>query len=219
MLYTWRMTRPLAPLVLAAAFAAPAAAEPHLIVRLIADEHVIAPGDSVHWQVWAELFDPADEIAATVDEIEFNLTFGGVPSLSITNNHFAPAFYNLILDDYADDGAVSGDTITGARGLNSTFIPLANPGGADASNPVFIYSFTMVHDGNGGGELYTPSIDILFMTGAYPGTPFPTTINYLGLGGATDVPFSVEADTVYNVPAPATALALVGLIATRRRSR
>ncbi len=210
----------LALALVAGCMTARAAAEPHLVLRLNADRTVIAPGESVHWELWAELYEPAEEIAATVSDISFNLTFGGVHSLSITDNHFAPAFYNVILDDYANDGIVSGDTITGAQGFNTAFIPLMNPGGADSSNPVFIYGFTMVHDGFGGGEYYTPSIDIMHAIGEYVGFPFAAPFDYLGIDGVLDVPYSVEADTVYNVPSPATgALALISLAAIRRRSR
>ena len=88
-----------------------AAAEPHLVLRLIADEHIIQPGESVHWQLWAELYEPQDEILATVSNIAFSLTFGGVPSLSITDNDFSTAFDSTFFGP-ADDGTVSFDTIS-----------------------------------------------------------------------------------------------------------
>lgn len=209
------MTRSLAALVLAAALAVPAAAEPHLVLRLIADEQVIAPGDSVNWQIWAELFEPEQNIFATVAALDFSLTFGGHPSLSIVANEFAPAFDSPLLGP-ADDGTVVGDSITGASGFQA-LPPLTNPGGPDSSNPLFIYSFIMVHNGDGGGEMYSPIMSISLMTGAYD-APFPIPFDYTDAGGP-GVPFTIIADTVYNVPAPATALALLGLIATRRRSR
>lgn len=206
-------------LALAAAFiAAPAAAEPHLVLRLIADEHVIQPGESVHWQLWAELYEPQDEILATVSDIAFSLTFGGVPSLSITDNEFTPAFDSVFFGP-ANDGTVINDTITSASGMN-TLPPLQNPGGPDSSNPLLIYSFTMVHDGFGGGEMYTPDLSIEGqMTGAYVGNAFPITFFYTRIDGAM-VQYTIEADTVYNIPAPATGtLALLSLAAIRRRSR
>ncbi len=207
-------------LALAAAFiAAPAAAEPHLVLRLIADEHVIQPGESVHWQLWAELFEPDGEILATVAEIDFSLTFGGIPSLSIADNNFAPAFDSTFFGP-ADDGIVSGDSIANAIGTN-TLPPLNNPGGPDSSNPLLIYSFTMVHDGFGGGEKYTPQLTINgVFTGAYVGSPFPTIFFYQlsSVPFPVPVPFSVQADTVYNIPTPATGtLALLSLTALRRR--
>ena len=195
-----------------------AAAEPHLVLRLIADEHTIQPGESVHWQLWAELYEPQDEILATVSNIAFSLTFGGVPSLSITDNDFSTAFDSTFFGP-ADDGTVSFDTISNASGINA-LPPLQNPGGPDSSNPLLIYSFTMVHNGDGGGEMYTPELSIEGqMTGAYIGNAFPDEFYYTRIDGRM-VQYSIEADTVYNIPAPATgAFALLGLTAFRRRSR
>ncbi|MFI4894674.1 MAG: hypothetical protein ACIAQ0_14770 [Phycisphaerales bacterium JB058] len=208
----------LALTLVAACMTAPAAAEPHLVLRLTADRTVIAPGESVHWELWAELLEPELEIGAVISEIGFSLSFGGNPSLGIDNNDFAPAFDSLLLGP-ADDGTVIGDSIYDAHGGNIV-PPLSNPGGPDSSNPLFIYSFTTVHNGDGGGEMYTPEIEFYFLNGAYVNTPFYTSFWYLDLNGNSDVPFSVEADTVYNVPSPATGvLALISLAANRRRSR
>jgi len=198
---------------------APAAAEPHLVLRLIADEHVIAPGDSVHWQLWAELIEPESEIVATVVDISFSLTFGGDQSISITENDFSSAFDSLIFGP-ADDGIVDGDTISGAFGVN-VIPPINDPGGPDSSNPLFIYGFTMVHDGSIGEGIYQPELTIESqLTGAYASLPFPDYFFYRHRDGTSDVPFVVIADTVYNIPTPATGtLALLGLSALRRRSR
>lgn len=193
-----------------------AAAEPHLNLYITADEHVIAPGDSVNWQIWAELIEPEQPVLATVVNFSFSLTFGGVSSLNITDNNFSTAFDSTFVGP-ADDGTVIGDAIFGAEGVNM-IPPLNNPGGPDSSNPLFIYSFTMIHNGDGGGEMYTPELSITSMSGAYD-TPVPIEFAYTN-GTGPGVSFNVVADTVYNVPPPATgALALISLAAIRRRSR
>lgn len=192
-----------------------AAAEPHLNLYITADEHVIAPGDSINWQIWAELIDPQDEIAVVVEHIAFELTILGEPTISITNNAFTPAFARDFWD--FDSGDVVGNTISGAFGYNPSDEIIPGSGAPDSSNPIEIYNFTMTHDGSFGTGTFTPLILLSSLSGAYATDPFPTSFDYSDVGTH---PVYIHNDTVILVPTPATSLiAMTAIVALRRRSR
>ncbi len=205
-------------LILGLALASTAGAQDtHLVVHVKADRAVALLGESVRWEIWAELFNPTGVISATVSDMAFSLDFGGQPELSISDNAWNPAF-NSVFFGPANPGTVSDDRIDGASGTN-TLPPLNNPGGPDSSNPLFCYGFTMNHDASFSNQ-YTPSLTIHGQfSGAYVGSPFHQVFFYQSASGGT-VPFRVVYDTISYIPAPATGtLALLSLAAIRRRSR
>jgi hypothetical protein len=205
----------LALTLVAACMTAPAAAEPHLNLYITADEHVIVPGDSVNWQIWAELIDPQDEIAVVVETITFNLSFVGLDGLQITDHAFTPSFSDSLL--LSNPGIASGDTITGAGGSNPALDILWGTGGPDDSNPIIIYNFTTVYNGSFGTGTFTPLIFLSSLSGAYATDPFPTSFDYSDVGTH---PVYIHNDTVILAPTPATSLiAIPAIVALRRRSR
>lgn len=192
-----------------------AAAEPHLNLYITADEHVIAPGDSVNWQIWAELIEPQDEIAVVVETITFDLSFVGLDGLQITDHAFTPSFSDSLL--LSNPGIASGDTITGAGGSNPALDILWGTGGPDDSNPIIIYNFTTVYNGSFGTGTFTPLILLSSLSGAYAADPIPTSFDYSDVGTP---PVYIHNDTVILAPTPATSLiAITAIVALRRRSR
>ena len=189
-------------------------AQTELVIHVDADRQVVQPGESVNYTIWAELLEPEHEVLAVIQYFGFNLEFGNT-DLNITDNEFQSTFDNDFFGP-ADDGDVIGDSIVEALGINE-IPPLNNPDGPDSSNPLQIYSFSVTVPSDTGFGSYTPMLSLWGeVTGAYVGWPFPIIITYQSV--FSDVPYRVEADTIY-VPTPAVSLALVctGLIAARRK--
>ena len=200
------------------AVTSPATAEPLLFVHVEANKEVIAPGDSVDWHIWAELVNPEREVMTVLSAIDLSIFFEDQDDIVLSNYQLTSSFQSNF--GFHNGNRDTNNSITGIYGYNH-IAPLNNPGGPDRSNPISLYTFTMTQDGTLGTSGYQPIIRFDEQPiGYFFEEPFHVPIRYTPNFSGGDVRYVIEYDTVYLVPAPATALlALTAIAPLRRRSR
>ncbi|PHQ78114.1 MAG: hypothetical protein COB69_10685, partial [Phycisphaera sp.] len=150
------------------------------------------------WTLTAELLNPTQTVLATISDLGFTM-FG----TNIANFEYNPAFDS---DFFGPATVITTPSSVDFQGTN-TLPPLANAGGVDSSNPLFIASFTADN---------IPQHPLVLngqVTGAYVGVPFPIVFFYQYPFGS-DIPWSVKV-----IPAPSSIalLGLAGFVGRRRR--
>jgi hypothetical protein len=179
----------------AAAIGMPAYGQAELVLSL----NEVSVGS---WELYGELMNPQGAIDAAVWDLSFALE-----GTQLSNFAYNTAFDT---DFFGSPAITLSPTLIAFRGLNPGG-PLANSGGPDSSNPIFLVSFNA--DSVTDFELVGQN------SGSYEsGGVFPIIFFYqLADGTPGTVPFRVELNPI---PVPSTALILgiagFGLLGRRR---